>query len=339
MFTGCDFTNDIYFMKEYGKIHALLEDNGTSETFELANEYGKIRHMFIKREIPEIIDGVTYYDLVTPYGYGGPIIIESCGQNEKLVHEFADDFAQYCKKNNIVSEFVRFHPAAGNGVTFDGMYNAEHIRNTVGTNLADFDDPVQSEFSKSCRRIIRQSLKKNVSYKIIHAPESLDSFTTIYYETMKRNTADDFYYFSPDYFHALVREIPQNILYVEAVYEGKIIAAALCFVASEFIHEHLAGTYDEYMHLSPIYILRYGMALYGKEHGYKLIHYGGGRSNDVEDTLYQSKKRFAANTDFAFYVGRKIWNQEIYQKLCERKQCSTDEPYFPAYRSIGKEKL
>ena len=34
-------------------------------------------NQFIKREIPLLLDGKKYYDIVTPYGYGGPYI-EKC---------------------------------------------------------------------------------------------------------------------------------------------------------------------------------------------------------------------------------------------------------------------
>lgn len=71
---------DIYFTENYGKLYEDIE-KGTNEVFEYRSELGFIRHMFIKREIPIKINGETYYDLVTPYGYGGPLIIKY--SNEK----------------------------------------------------------------------------------------------------------------------------------------------------------------------------------------------------------------------------------------------------------------
>ena len=42
---------DIYFDENYGKLYEEIE-NGKSEVFEYKTNYGHIRHMFIKREIP-----------------------------------------------------------------------------------------------------------------------------------------------------------------------------------------------------------------------------------------------------------------------------------------------
>ena len=64
---------DVYFKPEYGKLCQLV-DNGSCETFVLETEFGTVSNMFIKRPAPYLVDGVQYFDIVTPYGYGGPVI-------------------------------------------------------------------------------------------------------------------------------------------------------------------------------------------------------------------------------------------------------------------------
>lgn len=78
-------------------------------------------------------------------------------------------------------------------------------------------------------------------------------------------------------------------------------------------------------------MVKYATAVWGKEHGYRLVHYGGGTSNSPEDTLFQFKCKFTKGTLFDFYVGRKIWNHEIYGRLVEMTG-KYDTEYFPAYR-------
>ena len=108
--------------------------------------------------------------------------------------------------------------------------------------------------------------------------------------------------------------------------------AGIYFAFKDIIHIHLSGTLSEYLFLSPAYILRYAVTLFGIENGYKLIHHGGGRTNSIDDSLYLFKKNFALKDDTYFYVGRKIWNKDIYNKLCEIKNVDKNEEYFPAYR-------
>ena len=72
--------------------------------------------------------------------------------------------------------------------------------------------------------------------------------------------------------------------------------------------------------------------MWGKENRYELIHHGGGRSNSADDSLYKFKKQFGKNTDFRFHIGKKIWNNDIYNKLCKLKNINEDDDYFPLYR-------
>nr|MCR4990343.1 GNAT family N-acetyltransferase [Lachnospiraceae bacterium] len=186
-----------------------------------------------------------------------------------------------------------------------------------------------------CRKHIRQALNKGVSYRITEKPEDLHDFKKIYYATMDRNEAGDYYYFDDAYFDACIRDFKDNLLLVEAVFEERTIAAGMYFLYGDLMHIHLSGTLNEYLYLSPAYILRYALATYGKEHGYKMIHHGGGRSNSPEDSLYLFKEQFAQNTKFDFYIARKKWIPDVYSAICKKANVSEDIPYFPAYRSVG----
>ena len=319
----------IYFDENYGKLYEKAE-GGKQENWNFSCQYGSVQHQFIKRKIDD-----TWYDLITPYGYGGPVITQlNPGCTEKqLVDAFGAAFSEYCKENSIVSEFVRFHPILENGQVFSSIYNSENDRYTIGTNLKVFDDPVASEFSKGCRKNIRRALNKGVTYRVIEAPESLDSFADIYYATMDRNAAEIYYYFDKEYFQNCLTYFRKHIVLVEAMYNDSVIAAGMYFAYGNTVHVHLSGTLSEYLHLSPAYILRYAITLWAKENGYEMIHHGGGRSNAEEDALYTFKKQFGQNTQFSFYIGKKIWNEEIYERLCEEKQVDRTSSYFPLYRS------
>lgn len=324
---------DLYYDLNYAKLYEKVE-GGKAVVWRYDGIEGSVLHQFILREIPIRVTGATWYDLVTPYGYGGPVIerVNAGYTKSSLIDAFEKNFSEYCKSNNIVSEFVRFHPILQNALDFQDMYHAMMIRHTLGTNLKDYDDPVASEFSKSCRKHIRQSLNKGVTWRITERPENIDVFKEIYFSTMDRNHAQDYYYFNDEYFHQCHETLKDKIIFVEALFEEKTIAAGLYFIFNGIIHIHLSGTLSEYLYLSPAYILRYAITRWGKENGCTLIHHGGGRSNQPDDTLFLFKKQFAKNTEFEFYVGKKVWNQEQYSKLCNIKNINESVEYFPAYR-------
>lgn len=98
---------EIYFENEYAKIYELNGD-GKVEKFKYESEDGRVEYLFLKRKIE--LSKEEYYDIITPYGYGGPLFFpESSEKLPKLTSDFREEFEDYCKKNKIVSEFIRFH--------------------------------------------------------------------------------------------------------------------------------------------------------------------------------------------------------------------------------------
>lgn len=324
---------DIYFEESYGKIYENIED-GESLKFEFECQYGSISNLFIKREIPiNLEDGNVYYDITTPYGYGGPVINHCIeGKKEELVQSYYKEFKKYCLENNIISEFIRFHPVLDNANDFASIYNVRYMRNTVGTNLKEFNDPFQDEFTKSARKNVRRALRDGVTYEIIEEPESIEEFLEIYYSTMDRNKADEYYYFDKEYFMKTLNLFNKNIVIAKSIFENETIAMGFYFKYNNYLHTHLSGTLTEFLNLSPAYILRYALTNWGKEKGYHLIHHGGGISNDEDDSLYKFKQKFGKNTEFKFYIGTKAWNSIIYEEMCKQLSVDRDIDFFPAYR-------
>lgn len=328
---------DIYFEENYGRLYEPIE-NGKCEVLEFENDLGTVRHMFIKRKIPIELGGECYYDLVTPYGYGGPIIMShKLNQRTELVKSFEMEFQKYCSQENIVSEFVRFHPLLSNRQDFFTCYDTVLRRNTTGTNLKDYDDPIIHEFSKSKQKSIKKALQAGVEYRITKNPPSLSNFKNLYFDNMKRKNAESVYFFNDAYFDNLRTYLGKHILLVEVLYENEIIGMGLNFIYNKTIHIHLSGTKPEFHHLSPAIILRHALVTWGKDHEMELIHEGGGKTGDPEDPLYLFKKQFGKNTDFKFYVGYKIWNPDVYGQLCETASTDANSDYFPAYRGQTEE--
>lgn len=328
---------DIYFDENYGKLYEKIE-NGKAEIFKLETENGTIINQFIKREIPLMVDGVRYYDTITPYGYGGPCI-EKCVNKKELLKEYKVQFGEYVKRNNIVAEFVRFHPIYKNYKDFKDICNAEFNRYTLATNIKDYDNPVRDEFSKGMKKNIRRFLNKGVSPKVVDNPTDKDmaEFVRLYYLNMERLKAEEYYFFEKEHFDEIQRVFKGRYILAQAALDEKVIATNLCFVTDGNVHEYLAGADPDYVCLSPSCVLQYGVALWAKEKGINYVHYGGGLSASENDSLYIYKSKFAKNTKFEFWVGKKVWNNNVYNKLCQKTGVSENESFFPAYRKNMQE--
>lgn len=324
---------DLYSDKNYCLLYEAIE-NGTCEEFEYADELGTVRHLFIKKLIPLRFSDTNYYDLITPYGYGGPVIkklvIED--KKEELVSRFSEAFHTYCTDHQIVSEFVRFHPIKNNAKDFESCYDVHFRRLTTGVTLKGSEDPVLDEFSSSTRKRIRKALKDGVTYRITVNPDNLDEFKNIYLQTMKRIDADPLYFFDDEYFSNCLKYFGENLILVEALFESEVIGAELHFLSGTVIHTHLSGSSSDHNYLSPVYVMTYAIVLWAKEQGVELIHSGGGQTSEPDDSLYLFKKKFGKNTEFNYYIGYKIWNEEVYQQLTQLAKLDPSTEFFPSYR-------
>lgn len=328
---------DIYFHPDYARVHEAVE-KGTAVQFLHTSRFGAVSYVFIKRVIDAAISGgELHYDIVSPYGYGGPIVLE-CPDPEArpaLLESFMADFSAYCSGNRIVSEFVRFHPIEANHLGLDAYYEISSSKRTLATNLIDYGDPFLAEFSKRCRKIVDKCRSFGMEFVIDSQESSLKSFLDIYASTMNRNNALEYYYFDDCYFKNLLSLFPQNAFVATVLFEGKPIAGGLYLNFGQYVHAHLSGTLAEYIHLSPAYLLKAEVVRWAQARGYQFVHHGGGYTNSESDGLFKFKKSFSQNTEFDFYVGKRIWNQEAYRELTQANQeaAGGNPDFFPAYRS------
>lgn len=326
---------DIYFEPSYAKIHQSMYE-GAADSFVYEDEDGKIMHSFLRREIPNQLNGVTYYDLITPYGYGGPIITELRGNKNKLINKFQLAYRDYCTHQNIVSEFIRFHPLIKNHVDFSEIFNTSFMRHTVATDLSK-EDPFLEEFSKGARKTTRQALNKGFTWELVQNPIELDVFKKVYTNTMQRHNASEFYFFGDKYFNQLLKNLKDHLLNIN-IYKGDLcVASGLYFYYKDYMHAHLSGTHQDFLNENPAYVLKYLSVKWGKEHGCKYIHYGGGTTNDPQDSLLLFKKRFTKESVFDFYVAKNIYHQKVYDLLTEDSGI-LESSFFPSYRDPKRAK-
>lgn len=320
---------DIYYEEAYPRLYENIE-HGRAMRVCVDNAFGSVVSPVILREIP-IGSEKQYYDLVTPYGYGGPVITSLRGDKARLVQSFEEAMRAFAAEHNVVSEFVRFHPVLGNALDFEPIYGSRWDRKTVGADLGRYT--VEEEFSRSVLKYVRRAIKAGVTWETVLDPPDVKEFTEIYYATMDRDNASDYYYFGEEYFSGCLRDLGRHVLYVKVKLGDKVIAAGFYLVCGQILQCHLSGTLTEYLPLSPAYVTKWATAQWAREHGIRFLHYGGGTSNDPENSLYQFKKKFGQKTEFDFYLGRKIWDRAAYDSLCEKVGADRNTAFFPAYRS------
>ncbi len=296
---------DIYYTSEY---HALYEDmlGSVAELF-VYKEGDRIGvYPYLKTEIKREYLDVPYFDIETVYGYGGPVTSDSDTEFNK---RFEDEFLTYCSDNNIVAEFIRFHPLIRNEGVFTNL-NVLHNRITVSVDLTKDEDEIWSgQLSSGNRNVIRKCIKTGL---YVEATDDYQPFYEIYKETMSRVGADSFYFFDEDMIRTMC--VDENYEFLVCKKEEEILAAAIFMKYGQFFHYHLSGSHREAMKYNPNNLLLWEAIRKGKEAGCSVMHLGGGLSDSQDDNLFKFKAHFSKNYN-DFYIGKRVHNKEIYDLL------------------------
>ncbi len=286
--------DDIQEQKECRLCYAVMKkDIGRDERFASA----------LQRDV--------WYDLETPYGYGG-FLLQGTFTDEAR-ESFEREMYAFAKREKIVSQFVRFYPVYRNDIPYAGLTDSKtrYLRDTIYIDTTDKENIMVNMDSKN-RNMVRKAVKNGVS--ICHDKgEHLDEFIQIYEATMAHDHAAAYYYFEREYYEYLIEHMGEHVEFFYSVYEGKYIGAAMFFYNGEYMHYHLSGMYAQYRSTAATNLLLYEAALWAHEQGIRLIHLGGGM--EAEDSLFGFKKQFNKKGRLPFYVGRTIFDEQSYREL------------------------
>jgi hypothetical protein len=320
---------DVYYSQEYVKLFSQQEGGISSEAAYYEDDDTIIFYPYIKRGVD--LTDYDYYDIVTAYGYGGPHVE---GNGIKLSW-FYDLFKEYCVRNNIISETIRFHPLTGNAKYAALVMKVDYIRKTTGVDLTKSYNEIRKGYTKSNVRNIKKAEKYGIELVENNEIDAIDIFIDMYYETMNKKNASKMYYFTKDYFYNQMKQTrigKSSLLF--AKYDNKYIAGVLVLIGNEFAHYHLGASRVDYLHMRPNNLLFDYMVRYAKENNAKVLHLGGGYQED--DGLFKFKSSFSNNNNYEFYLGKKVYDLEAYNYLTSlaRKNYIVNKNFFPMYRGL-----
>lgn len=325
---------DVFYLNGYVK--AFMDENpANGEPILLYYENGEDRatNVVFRRDVSldehlrGRIEEKQYFDLITPYGYGG--FMGDIQDYDSLNQEYTD----YCRDKGYVCEFVRFELFSDYYAHYDGVTESR-THNVVRSLDAPLDE-IWMDFKQKVRKNVKRANTYNLEIIIENSGEYLDDFLSIYYGTMERSNAEAEYYFSRGFFENL-NQMKENIMYFHVVYEGKIISTELVIYGSENAYSYLGGTNREFFDMRPNDFLKYEIIKWAKEKGLKNFVLGGGYGSD--DGIFQYKTCLAPHGIKDFYIGRRVLDCMAYDELCHIRGIESNSMnignigFFPEYR-------
>ncbi len=224
-------------------------------------------------------------------------------------------FHRYCMEQGIVSEFIRFHPLYGNYL-LDAEENkyVENYQPVVVADFCDQDFNPKEMVNKEAWKKIRRAERNFVEISVDYDEGSYQKFIQLYYQTMERLTALNFYYFSRDFFQAIFKDLAQFSKLFLAWHQGMMVGGLLIIYGESFSYNFLSCSDDSYANLGINDLLQWKALEWSQGQGKKRHLLGGGRKG--EDSLFRFKTKFSGQTE-NYYIGKIVHLPDRYAGLCE----------------------
>jgi hypothetical protein len=328
---------DVCYLPDYAR---AFSRHGEGEPLLVYFENGSCRavNVVMKRDIAEAfpfagkLPPETFYDISTPYGYGG-FWIEG-----EYSGELDAEYRMFCGEQGFISEFVRFHLFTDARLRFDG-YTESNSRNVVRSLKGGLEE-LFGNFEHKVRKNIKRAVASGLEIERDPSGERIEDFLRIYYATMQRNQAGNAFFFPKDFFETLQR-MKGNFQYFHVLHDGKVVSTELVLYGTENCYSFLGGTESEYYHLRPNEFLKFEIMRWALEQGLKRFVLGGGYGAD--DGIFRYKKSFAPGGIVDFYIGKKILDGTRYDRLLEMREIEGHSKissetcqlsgFFPRYRA------
>ena len=306
-------------------------DGGEQELLYYEKDDIRVIFPFIKRNID--IEGVNeikyngFYDIISPYGYGG-LLAEGMIDDEHY-----REIGEYLKQSGCISSFIRkdfrsvYHTLSKND---NELYSQIIIR-----NLKEEYDDLYKTFERRFSKNVRKGLSNSVKVFNENNTDNFNNFLEIYHSTMISKKAAKYYFFNEDYFLSLNKLIG-NICYFYAVLDDEIVSCELVLYDKHNCYSFLGGTMNGYYKFRANDVLKVEIIKWAESMCLDNYVLGGGTSPN--DGIFMYKRSIAPNGLVDFYLGKSIMNQEIYNELSnDIKQelgYEFSEEYFPRYRGV-----
>ena len=279
-----------------------LRDSSLSPLFWLYREDDVfLYHPFHMAAISE----TCYRDIQSAYGYGGPV---ATSEDAGFLTRADVAFQAWCKQENIIAGFFRFHPLLRNCRFFRGEIMKDRTTVWIDLQLPD----LFASYKPRHRTEIRAIQREEMCLSCTKLPFQIENFYEAYIHTMKLQNAKDFYFLNMECVSRIIQL--ENALFLTLWKHDVLLSGGIFLHSGNMMEYHLSGATSEGRVMSATKLLIHKAAEWGKSRGFSFLHLGGGYDSSENNVLLFFKKRFSNNISI-FKIGKQIYSNKIYDDI------------------------
>ncbi len=328
--------HDFYHLPAYARLMAPY-DKGQAEAVLIRSGEQFFFLPYIVRPLSHIgwlgDEAAQLYDIVSPYGYPGPLL----SHDPEFTRQAITHWYRAVQSRGIVSGFVRLHPLLNADTAVLAAHGELVSRGrTVSVDLQLPADELWRQTGATHRNEISKARRYGLNVAMDTNFAQLPTFVKMYYETMDRAGASQYYYFPEEYFYRLRECLGESLsLCMVKDAQGALLCGSLFTECEGIVQYHLSATYNAALRLHPAKLMLDWVRNWAKDRGNRVLHLGGGMGAK-EDSLFNFKARFS-HLRHPYFTWQLLFEPDTYRGLEDRRRSmpsgSLDPQYFPIYRS------
>jgi len=331
--------NDVYFRPEYLQAYANSVDVEACCAV-CKSDSALFIYPFLKSSLAHnenFSDAEGLQDIQSAYGYGGPVV-NSSGEDPQLLEEAWRLFSEWRTSEQVVSEFVRFHPLLDNVRWASPSMKTFKDRLTIPIKLESYEsEMLGTSYYRAHRQMVNKAGRMGFSFHVLPVNSELSWFVPLYQQTQEFLQAGSETRFGMDYFKTLADGLGKDAWLGVIKQADEIAGAVMVLESSAYLHSHLMGYRRDIKTSGMTNLLYHGIALEGASRRKSILHMGGGLTSSDEDRLLRFKKSLSPAREF-FWLGTHCHDQAQYEKLgqeWESKNGPRPKNYLQFYHLPG----
>ena len=278
--------------------------------------------------------GQDLYDATSPYGYGGPFLSGALAPGAAL-----DGLEDWAARQGLCSVFLRL--SLGLDLmpgTRTGRSRVVRSADNVVVDLRRTEAQLWDTYDRKVRKNVRKAVREGCSVRRDERLEDVGSFLDVYWSTMQRRGAAQWYHFDKRFFDSFLETMAGCYSVFSVVDQGgRVVSVELVLESDRYLYSFLGGTLADAFPLAPNDLLKHEVIRHGRRTGREGFVLGGGYQPG--DGIFRYKRAFAPDGVRGFLTARIIGDAERYSQLVPGPERlpphMSHADFFPAYRRPG----
>ena len=305
---------DAFFSPQYASVCAKYIFQ-SDKIYCAIQEVGSSMYLFpfVERRIRDVAKqeaAPDYNDIRGLYGRSGLAMSEMNGVGQQ---KFWQNFLDYCHDKRIITSFGRVHPEMFDSYSGQNAFSIKEYGEEV-TVITDLNfDTVLHNFEHAVRKNLRKGKSLGLKFTEDIKGEHLAEVVAIYYETLARNSAREFYKFPQEFFSLLLQSKGSVGRLFLASLHDEVVSFEIVLIEGIFAHSFLGGTLTNYLKTQANTFLKVHIIEELHQIGVSKFYLGGGV--DTNDSLLKYKQGFSPKGTNKSFIESSILDIPKYREV------------------------